>query len=370
LPRRLPVGGGWKTTPSVSGEPFEVVMLEMVGKHLRLQRMSGLAAIIASWHPTHILLDSDPATMLVRQALGIARRQQYDPPRVWAMTAENLKPDWPRDMALGFAKLKPGLVVGPLITGWLRRIARRQLSHVFTLSRDGTRVMQELGFSGRATQIPLGLDRTLFYPRSSEQIAETRARLGLREKTIAYFGRLIPEKGLHILLTALAGIKQLRWQFLVDRFSDYQTPYIQEIKQQVESLGLTDRVVFFDAAHAEMPLYMNAADFVVLPSVSTPKWKEQYGRVLPEAMACGKIVVGSRSGAIPELIDDCGYLFPEGDACALGKILAELVCAREETLADLRRKATARAHDRLSADHQAQIWLDLAKKEAQSKAAK
>src|SRR5260221_14335510 len=65
-------------------------------------------------------------------------------------------------------------------------------------------------------------------------------------------------------------------------------------------------------------------DALVLRSLTTPVWKEQFGRVLTEAMACGVPVVGSSSGAIPEVIGEAGLIFPEGDAAALAGCLAKL----------------------------------------------
>jgi len=133
------------------------------------------------------------------------------------------------------------------------------------------------------------------------------------------------------------------------------------VKERIESLGLTSRTVYFDATHSEVADYMNAADYVVLPSISTPKWKEQYGRVLAESMACGKIVIGSSTGAIPELIGDAGYTFPEGDSTTLGNLLRQLLTTTDAGEAEaLRAKAIERANDRLSADRQAAIWAELA----------
>jgi glycosyltransferase involved in cell wall biosynthesis len=114
-------------------------------------------------------------------------------------------------------------------------------------------------------------------------------------------------------------------------------------------------VVYFDASHSEMPNYMNAADVVVLPSISTPKWKEQYGRVIPEAMACAKIVVGSDSGTIPELISDAGFTFPEGDAHKLAEVLRGILNSPEAELDGIRVKAKERADGELSTITQAEI---------------
>jgi glycosyltransferase involved in cell wall biosynthesis len=76
--------------------------------------------------------------------------------------------------------------------------------------------------------------------------------------------------------------------------------------------------------HETVPAYLNALDVLVLPSQAAPRWKEQFGHVLIEAMACGVSVVGSQSGAIPEVIGDAGLTFPPGDAAALGQALLRI----------------------------------------------
>jgi len=65
----------------------------------------------------------------------------------------------------------------------------------------------------------------------------------------------------------------------------------------------------------------------VLPSETQANWKEQFGRVLIEAMACGTPVVGSNSGEIPQLISSSGggLVFPERDASAFAAALKRLI---------------------------------------------
>ncbi|HTA77328.1 MAG TPA: glycosyltransferase family 4 protein, partial [bacterium] len=63
---------------------------------------------------------------------------------------------------------------------------------------------------------------------------------------------------------------------------------------------------------------------LVLPSLTTPKWKEQFGRVLIEAQACAVPVVGSDSGAIPEVIGKAGLIYPEGNVVQLAAKLRQL----------------------------------------------
>lgn len=353
VPKRLFVGSQWRETPcGEESPPYELSMLEIAGTHGRLQRMHGLEELAAKWKPTHVLVDNDPATLMTRQAAKACPGAE-----VWALTAENLTPRYLRDFLTGVKSRSPSRIAGPMLTWLMRRLVHPLVDRVFTLSSDGTRVMEKMGC--QATQIPLGFDPALFYIQPVEKVAATRAKLGLTQRTVGYFGRLTPEKGLHLLLEALAQLQDLQWSFLVDHFSDYQTDYTRELQAKIETLGLRSRVVYFDAKHDEMPDYMNAADIVVLPSLSTPKWKEQYGRVLPEAMACGKVVVGSDSGAIPELVSAYGHIFSEGNVNALAATLRDLL-----TRFDLKKEgetASAYAHEQLSIKRQAEIWAGLLK---------
>jgi glycosyltransferase involved in cell wall biosynthesis len=74
-----------------------------------------------------------------------------------------------------------------------------------------------------------------------------------------------------------------------------------------------------------MPSHDRQMDVLVLPSRTRPNWKEQFGRVLVEAMACGLPVIGSDSGEIPNVIGDAGLIFPEGQAGPLRDRLQRLM---------------------------------------------
>jgi len=79
--------------------------------------------------------------------------------------------------------------------------------------------------------------------------------------------------------------------------------------------------------HGRMPELLAAVDVLVLPSRTLPKLKEQFGRVLIEGMAAGCVVIGSSSGAIPEVLGDAGLVFeevrPEDLATAIERVLED-----------------------------------------------
>ncbi len=140
-----------------------------------------------------------------------------------------------------------------------------------------------------------------------------RRKIGVGEnvKTVGYVGRFVKEKGTDTLIRAAS--KLADWNVLLVGGGDYE----KELQKLAASLQMETRVHFFNnISREELKTYYNSFDVFVLASEAILEWKEQYGRVLVEAMACGLPIVGSSSGAIPEVL--AGYpkalIFNEGDA--------------------------------------------------------
>ena len=96
-----------------------------------------------------------------------------------------------------------------------------------------------------------------------------------------------------------------------------------------------DRAHFTGAlSYDRVPDLYQQMDMLVVPTQTTDRIREQFGRVLVEAMASGLPVIGSTCGAIPEVIDDAGLIFPEGNSAALAAALRRLLldCALREEL--------------------------------------
>ena len=313
-------------------------LLPVRGSNMRLWRFEGLKRLLDERRPRILMLDYDPGTMIAVECGRWARRNDA---RVACLSYDNIIRSIPREM-----RQSPGAGIRASGARLLSAAARSGVDHVFVLSGDSERVMHHFGFEGRTSRIPLGFDPTIFHP---DKVARDRIRaeLGLSDVTFAYFGRLVPEKGAHLLIESLDRIRHRPWHLLMDRFSDYRHPYIAELSASIEQRGLADRVVYFDANHTEIAGYMNAADVVVMPSTETPRWKEQYGRVAAEAMACGRLVVVSDSGALPELVGDAGIVVPQHELPSLDRTL-ERVLDDADLRADYGSAASARALEFLS----------------------
>lgn len=178
-------------------------------------------------------------------------------------------------------------------------------------------ILRRKGFNQPLEIVPqFGVDPELFRPTEPPP-AFARPDLF----TIGYAGRLVEEKGLESLMAAMA---QLRGDFRLVLIGS--GPLKEKLETQAAQLGIAARVEFVGPVSSlKIPAYFSALDGLVLPSLTRPNWKEQYGRVLQEAMACGVPVVGSSSGEIPHVIADAGLIFPEGDVDALAKCLQKLL---------------------------------------------
>ena len=91
---------------------------------------------------------------------------------------------------------------------------------------------------------------------------------------------------------------------------------LSAIRSRVHYLGVLEKDRLWN--------FYRRLDVFVLPSLTTARWTEQFGFVLAEAMACGVPIIGSNSGAIPEVIGDCGIVVQENDSKALAEAIVSL----------------------------------------------
>lgn len=169
-----------------------------------------------------------------------------------------------------------------------------------------------------------GVNFKAFYAKDK---AAARNALGIPRdmKLVGYVGKIIKAKGVDTALKAVASLPGYHLALL--GFGEYKEERAQ-MESLVDSLKIRDRVHFYDGVPSKNLVdYYNAFDVLVVPSITTPQWKEQYGRVLVEGMAAHVPIVASSSGSIPEVLE--GYpkhlIFKEGDHKELAEkiVLAE-----------------------------------------------
>lgn len=179
-------------------------------------------------------------------------------------------------------------------------------------------VWRAKGYRGPLKLLPqFGVDPDVFSPVVSPEPRDHYA--------IGFAGRLVPEKGVDLLIRAAA---KLPGKWVLHLLGD--GPEREALRELAGVYNISGSVSFEQGIPSTaMPDFYRKLDVFVLPSRSRPNWEEQFGRVLIEAMACGVPVIGARSGAIPEVIGPAGMLFEEDN---LEELAAHLLALKEETV--------------------------------------
>jgi glycosyltransferase involved in cell wall biosynthesis len=169
--------------------------------------------------------------------------------------------------------------------------------------------------------LPLGVDVNYFHPsfEAKKQILHTLNWEKEGVPVLGYLGRLIPAKGLDLLMRVLDKLTT-PWRLLVVGTG----PMEATLKTWAETHPNQVRICT-EVKHHDVPKYLNAMDLLVAPSQTMPNWREQFGRMLIEAFACGIPVVGSDSGEIPHVIKNAGVVVGEKDEQGWIQALSDLL---------------------------------------------
>lgn len=224
----------------------------------------------------------------------------------------------------------------------------RRTAHIISVNSDVETVIRRKGYTGRSSVFYVyGVDPEIVYPRPREPRMADQFIVG-------YVGRLLFDKGLGVLIEAIASLPPSYRLRLVGSGPDREA-----LEQLAASKGVAQRVDFAGAVSSqEIPQAFAEMDVMALPSLTRKNWKEQFGRVLIEAMACDTPVIGSDSGEIPNVIGDAGLVTPEGDAQALAAAIARL--GSDPALrADLARRGRQRVLDRFTQEQVARRTVAL-----------
>jgi glycosyltransferase involved in cell wall biosynthesis len=207
-----------------------------------------------------------------------------------------------------------GLVGGYFLKKILKSYTK-QASLIFYLNEGAKRNLLEVGTDPKKMVKMLygiwGVETEVFKP--NEKIKNQNEKL----RKILFIGRIDEAKGVSYLMGA--------WNIIKSEFPDVElvlagsgvlVPMITG--ERVRKLGMVK--------NTDLPQIINESLFVVLPSVTLPRWEEQVGMTNLQALSCGVPVITTTSGAIPEYVtSEVGILVPERDAEALAAAMRKLL---------------------------------------------
>lgn len=266
-----------------------------------------MGRLMRGWKPHYVFVDEEPWSMACLQAFTALRKYPCA-----FFTKQNIHKNYPPPFS------------------WIEKWVYAQSSHAYVVSDEVGDVLKAKGYKKKVKYLPHSYDPKIFWPLSPNERIRRREELKLPREAvvIAYFGRLTEEKGIHDLIDAM---RQMQSNQKCHFFFVGNGPLSQDVAQAIQEMPHGRASLIEAIPHHRVGKAIAACDVLVLPSRTTPTWKEQYGRVLVEAMACGLAVVGSDSGEIPYLIARTGggLSFAEKNPKDLAEKLETLVQSPE-----------------------------------------
>ena len=264
---------------------YQTTLLPMaLNGHYHLHFYHGLRALIRRFRPDIIHLDEEPADVVALQCVAFVGSA-----RLVFFTWQNLLRRVPPPFSL------------------IQRRTFQRASLALCGNRDAVGVLRAKGYAGPTRVIPqFGFDTELFSYQAKTCHPDQSFLIGAA-------GRLVPEKGMDLLISAAARL-DVPWHLEIAG----EGPELATLRRQASALGVADRVCFLGRRpSAAMPALLRRWDVLAMPSRSRSNWKEQFGRSAVEAMSCGTPVVVSCSAELPNVVGPAGLTFPEDDAPAL-----------------------------------------------------
>ncbi len=293
--------------------------------NFHLHYYPNLPARVEAFRPDVFHIDEEPYNLATWHALRQAKRFGA---RALFFTWQNIRKNYPPPFS------------------WMERWVLNNVDHAIAGTDAAAEIWLDKGYKGPLSVIPqFGVDPGTFSPAK---------RAPERPFTIGYVGRLVPEKGVDLLLRAAAYLPGA-WQLHIVGSG----PEENALREMAASLGIADWVRWQPWVESTaMPDIYRSLDVLVLPSRTLPNWKEQFGRVIIEAQACGIPVIGSDSGAIPGVIGAGGLTFPEDNAEALAERLQTLAIDAPQR-ATLGQSGRKRVRERFTHARIAELTVDV-----------
>lgn len=199
---------------------------------------------------------------------------------------------------------------------WMEKIRSilNSADYIITVSNNNLEFIKKLNVNTHVIVLPNGFRNDLFFMQNSTKCRKI-LNLPINKKIILSVGNLAEVKGHKYLIEAIKQISTYRKDVLCVIVGT--GPLEKNLKKQINILGLKNYVILEGKkSHNEIPLWINACDFFVLPSLN-----EGNPTVMFECLGCGKPFIGTKVGGVPEIItsEDYGYVVEPRNACDLAK---------------------------------------------------
>jgi len=219
------------------------------------------------------------------------------------------------------------------VNGIKSRFLLSNISILFCRNKEEYKKIKQLrafkNYQG-LTQIYLGIPEKFFH-KINQPRRQILAKLSVQKNDadvkgkyiLGFAGRIVPEKGLMLLLEALERLPDNFAVLLAQRIDDHNLDYYGKVNSFIESNKLVKRIIWIDNLDNDDIKYLyNAADLMIMPTTTKyDGFLELFGSVIAESMLCQTLVIGSDNGSIPEVIDNPKFIFKQNDVNDMVRVI-------------------------------------------------
>jgi phosphatidylinositol alpha-1,6-mannosyltransferase len=316
LPQELARNGEWDVTavgPSRFHGDFGWHTLEAQPS----EACNVVSVPVRPGRPIHLMLYGRKLSELLREPWDLVHC--WEEPYVAA--AAQVLVNTPAEVPVVFATFQNIAKHYPPPFSWIERYTMARAAGIVAFGRTSREIVVERAPADTPVRaISPGVDVEQFAPDPGARVRVLR-KLGWKDgvAVVGFLGRFVPEKGC-VFLTRVLDRLERPWRAIFVGSG----PLESELRKWAGHYG--DRVrIETGVAHADVADYLNAMDLLCAPSQTTVRWREQFGRMLIEALSCGVPVIASDSGEIPDVLADAGVVVGEGDEQAWTRTLRDLL---------------------------------------------
>ena len=194
-------------------------------------------------------------------------------------------------------------------------------SFLISVSPKFIELVRKYGVKAPIIHIPNAVDFETFNPNVNSRNILNRYSLSGNTFLISFIGRLVPQKGVDVLIKAIPQVNTLFENCTYLIVGDGSNR--KNLENLVKKLNIKNIIFTGVVHHSRIPEFISASEIIVLPSLGA----EGSPRILLEAMACGKPIIATNVGGIKDLIIDgkTGLLVEEGNAQKIAEMIISLI---------------------------------------------
>ena len=284
---------------------INIVNLKSLGSHPRVFFIPNLFLHIKEKKYNHIFIENDISSIICLQVCF--SKLFFKNILISVFTLENINKNY---LSLAYREknkfnFKKAFIY--LCLHFIENFNKNLISKIFVFNNESLKIHIRKFSNSKIIKIPLGIDHVLFTTNKIKNSSDSLKKK--KQIVIGIFGRIDKNRGSDLIFKLLLKMKQkINFHIILDCFEKYKNNYTRNLIKKFK-LNFFNQINLINPTHNDIHEYISKSDLIMIPSISTSKIKEQYGRLIVEAKLSKTMIIVSDVGAFPETIQNKNLIF-------------------------------------------------------------